>query len=155
VSKAPVIFISSGGDNMDIVMAMNMGGDDYIVKPFGLDVLTSKVQAMLRRAYDFGSDPIHLTEHMGLVFNAADLTAVYNGQTAELTKNESKILQTLLENKNRAVTREALMTKLWQTDSFIDENTLTVNVNRLRRKLDGLGLEGFIATKKGVGYIIQ
>jgi DNA-binding response OmpR family regulator len=154
LSKVPVIFISSAGDNMDIIMAMNMGGDDYIVKPFDLGVLTSKIQAVLRRAYDFGGNA-SLIEHRGAIFNTSSLTLTSNGKMAELTRNESKILQTLLENKGKTVSRDTLMTKLWQTDSYVDENTLSVNITRLRRKLDELGLSGFIETKKGMGYTIQ
>lgn len=154
LSKVPVIFISSAGDNMDIVTAMNMGGDDFIVKPFDLHVLTSKVQAMLRRTYDFGA-AAGLIEHQGAMLNTSDMTLSFNGKTAELTKNEGKILQTLMENKGKTVSRDTLMTKLWQTDSFVDENTLSVNINRLRRTLDELGLHQYIETKKGMGYIIK
>lgn len=154
LSKIPVIFISSAGDNVDIVTAMNMGGDDFIVKPFDLHVLTSKVQAMLRRTYDFNA-ATGFIEHRGAMLNTSDMTLSFNGTAAELTKNEGKILQTLLENKGKTVSRDTLMTKLWQTDSYVDENTLSVNVNRLRRKLEDLGLCQYIETKKGIGYLIK
>ena len=153
LSKVPIIFISSASDNMNIVMAMNMGGDDFIAKPFDLHVLAAKVQAVLRRTYDF-SGQTSLLEHRGAILNMGDATLTYEGSRVELTKNEYKILQTLLENKGRAVSRDTLMNKLWETDCYVDENTLTVNVTRLRRKLEGVGLSGFIITKKGIGYLV-
>ena len=153
LSKVPIIFISSASDNMNIVMAMNMGGDDFIAKPFDLHVLAAKVQAVLRRTYDF-SGQTSLLEHRGAILNMGDATLTYEGNKVELTKNEYKVIQTLLENKGRTVSRETLMTKLWETDCYVDENTLTVNVTRLRRKLEAIGLDGFIITKKGVGYMI-
>ena len=154
LSQTPIIFLSSASDNMNIVMAMNMGGDDFIAKPFDLDVLTAKVQAMLRRTYDFGA-PSPLLEHRGAVLDTGDNTLSYQGQKLELTRNEYRILQVLLEHKGTTVSRETLMRKLWETDSFVDENTLTVNVTRLRRKLEGVGLAEFIRTKKGLGYLVE
>ena len=154
VSRVPVIFISSASDNMNIVMAMNMGGDDFIAKPFDLEVLTAKVQALLRRTYDFAADTGRL-EHRGAVLNLRDATLSYGEEKLDLSRNEYRILQVLLENRGRTVSRETLMQKLWETDSFVDENTLSVNMNRLRRKLDSMGLEGFIRTKKGLGYLVE
>ena len=154
LSQTPIIFLSSASDNMNIVMAMNMGGDDFIAKPFDLDVLTAKVQAMLRRTYDFGA-PSPLLEHRGAVLDTGDNTLSYQGQKLELTRNEYRILQVLLEHKGTTVSRETLMRKLWETDSFVDENTLTVNVTRLRRMLEGVGLAEFIGTKKGLGYLVE
>lgn len=139
---------------MNIVMAMNMGGDDFIAKPFDLSVLMAKVQALLRRTYDFGGT-VGLMEHRGATLNTADAVLTYNGEKIDLTKNEYRILQLLMENKGRIVSRESLMNRLWETDSFVDENTLTVNVTRLRKKLEKSGLENFIATKVGMGYIIE
>jgi len=153
ISKVPIIFISSTSDNMNIVMAMNMGGDDFIAKPFDLSVLTAKVQAMLRRTYDFGS-PSNLLECGGAVLNTGDATLSYQGGKVELTRNEYKILQMLLENKGSTVSRDAIMNRLWQSDSFVDENTLTVNMTRLRRKLEAAGLKDYITTKKGMGYFV-
>ncbi|MCQ2406572.1 MAG: response regulator transcription factor [Oscillospiraceae bacterium] len=154
VSRVPIIFISSASENMNIVMAMNMGGDDFVSKPFSMDVLTAKISALLRRTYDYGeSAPVY--EHRGAMLSTADGSLVYEGQTISLSKNESRILLTLMQNKGKTVSREKLMEALWQTDEFVDENTLTVNVGRLRRKLDAAGLEGFIGTKFGVGYIIS
>ena len=154
VSQVPVIFISSAADNMNIVMAVSMGGDDFIAKPFDLSVLTAKVQAMLRRTYDF-SGTSNLIEHRGAILNISDATLIYEGNIVDLTKNEYRILQALMENRGRAVSRDMLMKRLWETDSFVDENTLTVNVARLRKKLDNAGLTGFITTKVGMGYIIE
>lgn len=153
ISKVPIIFISSTSDNMNIVMAINMGGDDFIAKPFDLSVLTAKVQALLRRTYDFsGTTP--LLECGGAVLNIGDATLNYNNKKIELSKNECKILQLLMENKGRIVSREVIMTHLWESDSFVDENTLTVNITRLRRKLETVGLTDFITTKKGLGYLV-
>ena len=145
VSKVPIVFISSASDNMNIVMAMNMGGDDFIAKPFDLNVLTAKVQAMLRRTYDLGGQT-RLLQHRDAVLNTDDSTLTYHGERVELTKNEYRILQVLMENKGKTVSRDVLMQRLWESDSFVDENTLSVNVARLRKKLDGAGLENFIAT---------
>lgn len=153
VSKVPIIFLSSVSDNMNIVMAMNMGADDFIPKPFDLEVLTAKVQALLRRSYDFAGSSSML-EHKGMLLNLSDATLLYQEQKVELTKNELKILQTLIENKMQVVTRETLMTRLWESDMYVDENTLPVNVNRLRKKLTSIGLEDSILTKKGIGYQI-
>lgn len=152
-SKVPIIFLSSVSDNMNIVMAMNMGADDFIPKPFDLEVLTAKVQALLRRSYDFAGSSSML-EHKGMLLNLSDATLLYQEQKVELTKNELKILQTLIENKTQVVTRETLMTRLWESDMYVDENTLSVNVNRLRKKLTSIGLEDSILTKKGIGYQI-
>lgn len=154
ISSVPVIFISSASDSMNIVMAMNMGADDFIAKPFDGNVLMAKVQALLRRTYDFAASA-PLLSHRGAFLNTGDGTLSVNGEKIELTKNEYKILLCLLENKGKTVSREKLMERLWETDSFVDENTLTVNVNRLRKKLDGAGLEDFIATRFGVGYIVE
>ena len=153
-SKVPIIFISSASDNMSIVMAMNMGGDDFIAKPFDQSVLMAKIQALLRRSYDFAA-AVPLLEHRGAFLDTGDNSLTYGGERIALTKNEYRILLCLMQNRGKVVSREKLMEKLWETDSFVDENTLTVNVGRLRKKLDGAGLEGFIATKFGVGYIVE
>lgn len=154
VSGVPVIFISSASDNMNIVMAMNMGGDDFIPKPVDLDVMTAKIQAVLRRTYDMvGKIPV--LEHRGAILNLNDTSLTYREQHVELTKNEFRILQTLMENKGKVVSRDTLMTRLWQTDCYVEENTLTVNVTRLRKKLENAGLNDFITTKVGSGYIVE
>ena len=154
ISNVPVIFISSASDNMNIIMAVNMGGDDFIPKPFDLSVLTAKVQAVLRRTYDLAGK-IPVLEHRGAILNLYDTTLTFKGRKISLTKNEFRILQTLMENKGRLVSRETLMTRLWETDNYIEENTLTVNIARLRKKLEKARLMDFITTKVGEGYIIQ
>lgn len=153
ISRVPVIFLSSASDNMNIVMAINMGGDDFVAKPFDLNVLMAKVQAMLRRTYDFGGQT-GLFEHRGVILNLSDATVFYDGSRVELTKNEFKILQILMEQKGNVVSRDKIMTRLWESDSYVDDNTLTVNVTRLRKKLEDAGVKGFITTKKGIGYLI-
>lgn len=154
ISKVPIIFISSASDNMNIVMAMNMGADDFIAKPFDQSVLIAKIQALLRRTYDFAAS-VPVIEHRGAFLNTGDSTLMYGDGRISLTKNEYRILLCLMENKGRVVSREKLMERLWETDLFVDENTLTVNIGRLRKKLDSAGLENFIATKFGVGYIVE
>lgn len=154
ISQVPIIFISSAADNMNIIMAINMGADDFISKPFDQSVLMAKIQALLRRSYDFARNT-PVIEHRGAVLNIGEGTLLYKDEKIALTKNEYKILSCLMKNKGKVVSREKLMEELWQTDSFIDENTLTVNVNRLRRKLESAGLDGFIKTKFGVGYIVE
>ena len=150
----PIIFISSASDNMNIVMAMNMGGDDFIAKPFDGNVLMAKINAMLRRTYDFG-ESVPVIEHRGALLNTGDNSLTYEGEKIPLTKNEYRVLLALMKNKGKVVSREKLMELLWESDCFVDENTLTVNVGRLRKKLDAAGLEGFISTKFGVGYIVE
>ena len=154
VSKVPIIFISSAADSMNIVMAMNMGADDFIAKPFDMNVLLAKVQALLQRTYDFAADT-SLLEHHGVILNIGDGSLTYMGETISLSKNEYRILLTLMQNKGKVVSREKLMEVLWATDSFVDENTLSVNVNRLRKRLDTVGLTEFITTQHGVGYIVK
>lgn len=154
ISRVPILFLSSASDNMNIVMAMNMGGDDFIAKPFDLNVLTAKIQAILRRTYDFAKAQ-EMLGCRGAVLNTADASLTYQGQRLELTKNDYRILQTLLERKGKVVSRDLLMQRLWETDCFVDENTLTVNVTRLRKKLEAVGLHDFIVTRKGMGYLIS
>ena len=154
ISKVPIIFLSSVNDNMNIVMAMNMGGDEFIEKPFDLNVVTAKVQAVLRRTYEFRGTA-DIMEWNGAILNLADATVLYQDQKQELTKNEFKILQMLLENTGKIVSRESIMTRLWDNNEFIDDNTLTVNVARLRKKMEQIGLGGKIITKKGIGYMVE
>lgn len=154
ISKVPIIFISSAADNMNIVMAMNAGADDFIPKPFDLNVLIAKIQALLRRSYDFAMGAPAIG-HRGAFLNTEDQTLIYESQKLELSKNEFRILLCLMESKGKVVSREKLMERLWTTELFVDENTLTVNINRLRKKLDAMGLSNFITTKFGVGYIVE
>lgn len=154
VSQVPIIFLSSASDNMNIIMAMNMGADDFIPKPFDGNVLIAKIQALLRRAYSFGeSSPV--LEHRGAMLNTGDNSLTYQGKQISLSKNEYRILLELMKSRGKVVSREKLMEALWQTDSFVDENALTVNVGRLRKKLEAAGLTDFIETKFGVGYRID
>lgn len=154
VSSVPILFLSSASDNMNIVMAMNMGADDFIAKPFDQNVLAAKIRAMLRRTYDF-APAAPVMEHRGALLSTGDNTLTYQGEKIELSKNEYRILLVLMKDKGKVVSREKLMQSLWETDSFVDDNTLTVNVNRLRKKLDAAGLHDFITTKFGVGYIVE
>ena len=154
ISKVPIIFLSSRADKMDIIMAINMGGDDYISKPISMDLLTSKIQAMLRRSYDYVVEPPQL-RFRGYHLDSGTSSLCFENQRVELTKNEYRILQTLLENKGQIISREKLMLKLWDSDEFIDDNTLTVNVNRLRKTLKDYGFEDCIVTHKGQGYSIH
>lgn len=154
LSKVPIVFLSSASDNLNIVLAMNMGADDFVAKPFDLSVLVAKVQALLRRTYDFGA-PAHL---LGCGSGVLDLSAMAlrgDAGQVELTRNECRILQLLLERKGHTVSRGALMTALWESDEFVDENTLTVNVARLRKKLESVQLAGLIQTRKGEGYLVE
>ncbi len=153
LSQVPVIFVSSAADNMNMVMAMARGADDFIAKPFDLDVLVAKVQAILRRTYSFGKSS-NILEHKGAVLNLGSGSLTVGEESLELTRNELKILQILFEHNGKAVSRDAIMTKLWENDSFVDDNTLTVNMTRLRKKLEGIGLRNFIVTKKGMGYMV-
>lgn len=154
ISKIPIMFISSASDEMNIVMACNMGGDDFISKPFELNVVTAKIQALLRRTYDFQGQT-NVLEHNGVILNLNDTTLTYNGNKAELTKNDYKIIQMLMENSGKVVKRDEIMDRLWESDSFIDDNTLTVNITRLRKKLEEIGIDDFIKTKKGIGYMVD
>lgn len=154
ISRVPVIFLSSASDNMNILMALNMGGDDFIAKPFDLNVLTAKVQALLRRTYDFAVQS-EVLECGGAVLHPDEATLAVGERRIDLTRNELRILQLLMENRGRFVRREDIMNRLWETDCYVDDNTLTVNMTRLRHKLDAAGLAGFIRTKKGVGYGVE
>ena len=159
VSKIPIIFMSSRDSNMDILMALNKGGDDYVTKPFSMPVLIGKIQAILRRAYqyDVGSNltETNLLSHNGLVLMPEESTALYGEEKIDLTKNELKILAVLMQKARKIISRNELMTLLWNDDLYVNDNTLTVNINRLRSKLEEAGLPDFIITKKGQGYFIQ
>ena len=151
--KVPIVFISSASDNMNIVMAMDMGGDDLIAKPFDLAVLNAKVGAVIRRSYSY-TGQMNIIEHDGVILNLLDSTVNYNGKQTELSKNELQIFDMLMENAGSIVSRDTIMMRLWDSESFIDDNTLTVNVTRIRKKLSDIGLLDFVKTKKGQGYTI-
>ncbi|MDQ1145914.1 DNA-binding response OmpR family regulator [Bacillus sp. SORGH_AS 510] len=155
LSNVPIIFISSRSQNMDIVMAMNMGGDDFIQKPFSLDVLMAKINAIFRRVYTYQQEDKDYLEHRGLILHVDKNSISFQETEVDLTKNEFQILYLLLKNKETIVSRDDIMTALWESENFIDDNTLTVNIARLRRKLEELGLDQFIETKKRQGYIIK
>ena len=154
LTKVPIIFLSSADDNMNIVMAMDMGGDDFIAKPFDTNVLLAKINAMLRRSYSYQGQT-NLIRAGGVLLNIADATVTNNGQRAELTKNEYQILKLLMENQGKMVSRDAIMQQLWDNEEFVDDNTLTVNVTRIRKKLKTIGIQDMIKTKKGAGYLID
>lgn len=154
MSKVPIIFISSRNTNMDIIMAINMGGDDFIQKPFSLDVLMAKINGLLRRTYNYTNSFASVIEHNGVVLNIKDSTVIFKDRKVELTKNEFRILYTLMKDKGEIISRDKIMRALWEDESFIDDNTLTVNINRLRKKLEDFGLVDYIHTKKGQGYVI-
>lgn len=153
-SKVPIMFISSKNEDMDIIIATNMGGDDYIVKPFSISVLEAKISSLLRRTYSYDNTEMEVISYNGLILNIGSGTMSANGQEMELTKNETQILTLLLKNRGNAVSRERIMRSLWKDASFIDDNTLTVNITRIRKKLSTLGLENYIKTKKNLGYMI-
>jgi DNA-binding response OmpR family regulator len=154
VSKVPIIFISSRNTNMDIIMAINMGGDDFIQKPFSLDVLMAKINGLLRRTYNYTNTSSNIIEHNGVMLNIKDSSVIFKDRKAELTKNEFRILYTLMKDKGEIISRDKIMRALWEDENFIDDNTLTVNINRLRKKLEDFGLVDYIQTKKGQGYVI-
>lgn len=154
ISKVPILFLSSASDKLNQVMAMNLGGDDFVAKPFDLEMLLAKIQALLRRSYDFSGQTGWLS-WQGLLFSPGEGIITQGDRREELTKNENRILQVLLENRGQTVSRQTLMNRLWESDAFVDENTLTVNVARLRKKLESLGAKGMIKTKKGEGYLVE
>lgn len=154
ISNVPIMFLSSRDSDMDLIMGINNGGDDYITKPFSLDVLVTKINAIMRRTYDYGENA-SLIYHGEIVFDIEKGTIKYREKNVDLTKNEIKIMILLLKNKSKIVSRESLMMYLWDSDEFISDNALTVNINRLRVKFKELGFEDFIKTKKGIGYIVE
>ncbi|MGG2057088.1 response regulator transcription factor [Lysinibacillus pakistanensis] len=153
ISKVPILFLSSRDHPMDMVMSMQMGADDFVQKPFHMEVLLAKVQAILRRTYDYIEESLDVTRFNGAVIDYARSEIMYNGNLASLTKNELFILRILVEKTNQIVSRDDLMRKLWDDERFVNDNTLSVNVNRLRTKLEDIGLQDVILTKKGLGYI--
>ncbi|MPQ31118.1 response regulator transcription factor [Clostridium estertheticum] len=154
ISKVPIIFVSSRETNMDIIMAMNTGGDDYITKPFSMDILIAKINALLRRTYSYGEQPSDLVECDGVILNLVDNTLQYKEEKIDLTKNEFKVMLLLMKNRGKTISRERIMRGIWDDDNFINDNTLTVNINRLRMKVSDMGLKDYIVTKKGHGYMI-
>lgn len=154
IAKTPIIFLSSRDSSMDIIMAVNQGADDYITKPFKFELLVAKIQALLRRTYDYQNDARETIEYKGVILDINSGTLSHEDKKVELTKNEQKIIRLLMKNKTKVISRQKLMKELWDDDYFVNENTLTVNINRIRNKIDNIGIEHFITTKKGDGYII-
>lgn len=154
IAKTPILFLSSRDSNMDIIMAVTQGADDYITKPFAVDLLVAKIQALLRRTYDYQNEERETIEYQGIILDINSGILSFQNKKVELTKNEQKIMVLLMRNKTKIVSRERLMKSLWDNDYFVNENTLTVNINRIRNKLEEIGAENFITTKKGEGYLI-
>ena len=152
LSNVPIMFLSSRDSDGDKIRAITQGGDDYIEKPFSMDLLTAKISAVLRRAYSSADQTLNILQYRDLILNMERLQVFCKELEVELTKNECKILSLLVRTQGNLVTRSRLMQTLWDDESFVDDNTLTVNVNRLRRKLEEIGLDGYIKTIKGEGY---
>lgn len=150
-SQTPILFISSSGDDMNLVMSINLGADDFVAKPFNLEVVLAKIQAILRRTYSFGAE-MNVLRYNGVTLNLSNSMVSYGEERLELTKNELKIMQLLIEGRGNTVHRDTIMTNLWESESFVDENTLSVNIARLRKRLEAIGLGDFIVTQKGIGY---
>ncbi len=153
-SKVPIIFISSRNTNMDMIMAMNMGADDFVTKPFEIDVLIAKINALLRRSYNYVESSSETLVHNGLTLNIDNSCMYINGESIDLSKNEYRLLYILMKNHGKILSREKLLRALWDDERFVDDNTLTVNINRLRRKIEQAGMNGYIETKVGQGYIV-
>lgn len=154
ISSVPIVFVSSRDSSMDIIMAVNSGGDDYIQKPFDSNVLVAKLQAIIRRTYEYSKYDNQVMECNNLIIDMNSMNVYYGNESSMLTKNEFRILKTLIENQGKVVSRENLMKQLWNEDIYVNENALTVNINRLRKKLENMGAKDFINTKKGIGYVV-
>lgn len=154
VSKVPIIFISSRNTNMDMIMAMNMGADDFVTKPFQIDVLIAKINALLRRSYNYTELSSEMMSHNGITLNVDNGSMEINGEIIDLSKNEYRLLFILMKHNGKILSREKLLRALWDDERFVDDNTLTVNINRLRRKIEQAGIQGYIETKVGQGYIV-
>ena len=154
ISKVPIIFISSRNTNMDMIMAMNMGADDFVTKPFELDVLVAKINALLRRSYNYSEGNAETLQHNQLILNIDNSSVEIHGEVIDLSKNEYRLLYILMKNHGKILSREKLLRALWDDERFVDDNTLTVNINRLRRKIEQAGVAGYIETKVGQGYLV-
>ncbi|MET1886640.1 two-component system response regulator SapR [Enterococcus faecalis] len=154
VSKVPIIFISSRSTNMDMIMAMNMGADDFVTKPFQIDVLIAKINALLRRSYNYSDTDSEVLSHNGITLNVDNGRMEIKGEMIDLSKNEYRLLYLLMKKHGKILTREKLLRALWDDERFVDDNTLTVNINRLRKKIEQAGIAGYIETKVGVGYMV-
>lgn len=152
-SKVPIIFITSRNTNIDELIAITLGGDDFITKPYNTQILLARINALIKRAYP-NDNNMDIVEHNGLTLNILSSTIEHNEKSIELTKNELKILYYLLLNKGKIVSRVDVMEYLWDSAMFINDNTLTVNITRIRNKIDEIGLKDYIKTKRGQGYIV-
>ena len=153
VSNIPIIVVTSRQSEVDELMSMNLGADDFITKPYNTQILLARISSLLRRTYQ--NLDMDILEYKGLRFNISQSLIEFNGEKIDLTKNESKILYSLIKNKEKIVSRNRLMDELWQSDEFVDDNTLTVNINRLRKKMESIGASNMLNTKRGQGYILQ
>ncbi len=151
-SSVPIIVVTSRDSDMDELMSMNLGADDFITKPYNTEILLARIASIIRRTYR--SNDMEIFACRGLKYNLSTSEIEFDDKKQELTKNESKILYTLIKSKEKIVSRDELMKCLWQSDEFVDDNTLTVNINRLRKKLDEIGAVDYLQTKRGQGYIL-
>ena len=151
-SNVPIIVVTSRDTEMDELMSMNLGADDFVTKPYNTQILLARIESLIRRSY--GKNSMEIFEHNGVRYNLSTSEMEFNNKKIDLTKNESRILYTLIKNKGKIVSRNDLIKSLWQNDEFIDDNTLTVNINRLRRKLEKIGAKDYLQTKRGQGYIL-
>lgn len=154
ISKVPIIFISSSSDNLNMILAMNMGGDDFVVNPFDLNFLLAKINSLLRRTYDYQGE-MNIVSCGDVILDLDNAKLQYQGNVMELSHNDFIILKELMTHKGKNVSRDELMQALWNEFKFVDDNTLTVNITRVRNKLSKIGLENFIITKKGMGYQVE
>lgn len=151
-SNVPIIVVTSRDTEMDELISMNLGADDFITKPYNTAILLARIESIIRRVY--GNNSMEIYEYNGLRYNLSTSEMEYEGNKSDLTKNESRILYTLIKNKGKIVSRSELMKYLWQNDEFVDDNTLTVNINRLRKKMEEIGANNMLTTKRGQGYIL-
>ena len=151
-SNVPIIVVTSRDSDMDELMSMNLGADDFITKPYNTQILLARIASIIRRTY--GNSDMEIFSHKGLKYNLSTSEIEFEDKKQELTKNESKIIYVLIKNKGKIVSRDELMKCLWQSDEFVDDNTLTVNINRLRKKIDEIGAFDYLQTKRGQGYIL-
>jgi len=151
-SQVPIIIVTSRDSEVDELMSMNLGADDFITKPYNTQILLARISSILKRVYH--SEPVNTISHRGLTLDISRSTACFGGSEVELSKNEMRILRLLMCNKDRIISRDEIMNDLWQSEEFVDDNTLTVNINRLRKKLDGIGVSDYLITKRGQGYAV-
>lgn len=150
--QIPIIVVTSRDSDADELMSMNLGADDFITKPYNTQILLARISSVLKRAYP--SEPVSVLTHRGLELDISRSTVRFQGKETELSKNELRILHLLMCNKDRIISRDEIMNDLWQSEEFVDDNTLTVNINRLRKKLEGIGVYEYLMTRRGQGYLV-